>query len=310
LDQSIAAFYNPLMAALRTPEGRFAGLPGFPWAPRYFEWRGLRAHYLDEGPSRPSGPARVLLALHGEPTWSYLYRRMIPAFLGAGYRVVAPDFVGFGRSDKPDDDAFYTFDMHRAFLLDLVERLDLRRITLAVQDWGGLLGLTLPMESPQRYERLLVMNTALGTGDAPLTEGFLAWRAYVARNPDLACGKLLARSCPHLSTGETAAYDAPFPDARYKAGVRRFPQLVPDRPDAPGAELSRRARDWWKSAWSGESFMAIGQKDPVLGEPVMRALRRTIRGCPEPYLHPEGGHFLQEWGENVARAALAHWGHA
>ncbi len=294
------------MAALRTPDERFAGLPGFPWTPRYLEWRGLRAHYLDEGPR----DARVLLALHGEPTWSYLYRRMIPTFLGAGYRVVAPDFIGFGRSDKPDDDAFYTFDMHRAFLLELIERLDLERITLAVQDWGGLLGLTLPMESPQRYERLLIMNTALGTGDVPLTEGFIAWRAYVAKNPDLACGKLLARTCPQLSAAQAAAYDAPFPDARYKAGARRFPQLVPDRPDAPGAALSRQARDWWQSAWRGQSFMAIGAKDPVLGVPVMRALREIIRGCPEPYVHAEGGHFLQEWGEDVARAALAHWGQA
>ncbi|MGH8706396.1 MAG: haloalkane dehalogenase [Burkholderiales bacterium] len=302
----MAAFYNRGMAALRTPEERFADLPGFPWQPRYLEWRGLRAHYLDEG----ARDAPVFLCLHGEPTWSYLYRRMIPQLLAAGFRVLAPDFIGFGRSDKVEDDAFYTFDMHRAFLLEFVERLDLRRIALAVQDWGGLLGLTLPMEAPQRYERLLVMNTALGTGDVPLSEGFIAWRAYVAKTPDLDCGKLLGRACPHLSAAEAAAYEAPFPDSRYKAGVRRFPSLVPDGPDAPGAEISRKARDWWKSAWKGETFMAIGAKDPVLGPPVMQALRKLIRGCPEPYVHAEGGHFLQEWGEDVARAALAHWGKA
>jgi len=291
------------VSVLRTPEERFAALPGFPWAPRYREWQGLRLHYLDEGPR----DGRVLLALHGEPTWSYLYRRMIPPFLAAGYRIVAPDFIGFGRSDKPAEEAFYTFEMHRDFLLDLVEQLDLRRITLAVQDWGGLLGLTLPMDAPERYERLLVMNTALGTGDVPLSEGFVAWRDYVAKTPSLDCGKLLARACPHLTPLEAAAYEAPFPDARYKAGVRRFPSLVPDRPDAPGAAISRQAREWWKTVWHGDAFMAIGAKDPVLGPPVMQALRKLIRNCPEPYVHAEGGHFLQEWGEDVARAALSHW---
>jgi haloalkane dehalogenase len=291
---------------LRTPDERFSALPGYAWAPRYLEWRGLRVHYLDEGPA----DAPAFLCLHGEPTWSYLYRRMLPPFLASGARVVAPDFVGFGRSDKPAEDDAYSFELHRALLLDLVERLDLRRVTLVVQDWGGLLGLTVPMEAPERYARLLVMNTALGTGDAPLTQGFVDWRAYVNKSPDLACGKLLKRSCPHLSDAEAAAYDAPFPDARHKAGVRRFPNLVPDRPDAPGAEISRRARDWWKNAWRGESFMAVGVKDPVLGLPVMNALRRVIHGCPEPWTHPEGGHFLQEWGDEVARAALARWGGA
>lgn len=287
---------------MRTPDERFANLPGYGWAPRYLEWRGLRAHYVEEGEGE-----RVFLCLHGEPTWAYLYRRMIPPFAACGARVVAPDFIGFGRSDKPGDEAFYTFDMHRAFLLDFVERLDLKRITLVVQDWGGLLGLTLPMEMPGRFERLLVMNTALGTGDAPLTGGFLAWRAYVAKNPSLDCARLLQRTCPHLTAQEAAAYEAPFPDAASKAGVRRFPQLVPDRPDAPGAALSRKARDWWQSAWKGDAFMAIGAKDPVLGPPVMQALRKVIRDCREPYVHAEGGHFLQEWGEDVAAQALEAW---
>lgn len=287
----------------RTPDARFAGLPGFPWRPNYLDWRGLRAHYLDEGDKA----APVLLALHGEPTWSYLYRRMIPPFLAAGWRVVAPDFIGFGRSDKPVEDAFYTFDMHRGFLLDFVEKLDLRNVAIAVQDWGGLLGLTAPMEAPERYSRLLIMNTALGTGDAPLTEGFLAWRAYVNKNPGMDCGKLLGRACPHLTPAEAAAYEAPFPDAASKAGVRRFPNLVPDNPDAPGASISRQARDWWRSDWKGEAFMAVGAKDPVLGPPVMGALQKIIRNCPEPWLHAEGGHFLQEWGEDVAREALKRW---
>jgi len=292
---------------LRTPEERFANLPGFDYAPRYLEWRGMRIHYVDERPAQGADAARSFLCLHGEPTWSYLYRRMIPHFLASGARVVAPDLPGFGRSDKPADDAAYTFDFHRAFLLEFVERLDLHKVTLVVQDWGGILGLTLPMEAPARYTRLLVMNTALGTGDVPLTEGFIAWRAYVAKNPDLDCAKLLGRACPHLSSTEAAAYEVPFPDATYKGGVRRFPQLVPDAPDAPGAAISRRARDWWRSSWRGDAFMAVGATDPVLGPAPMRALHKQIRNCAEPWVHAQAGHFVQEWGDEVARAALAHW---
>ncbi len=287
---------------MRTADERFASLPGFPWAPNYLEWQGHRVHYLDVG----SGE-RTLLCLHGEPTWSYLYRKMIPPFVAAGYRVVAPDFIGFGRSDKPVEEAVYTFEFHRNMLLSLVEKLNLANITLAVQDWGGLLGLTVPMEMPARFQRLLIMNTALGTGDVPLSEGFLAWRAYVNKNPAIDCGKLLGRACPQLSAAEAAAYEAPYPDTASKAGVRRFPNLVPDRPDAPGAAISRRARDWWRGTWQGESFMAIGAKDPVLGPPVMQALRRIIRNCPEPFIHAEGGHFLQEWGEDIASEALKQW---
>ncbi|MEA2806204.1 MAG: haloalkane dehalogenase, partial [Rhodospirillaceae bacterium] len=161
--------------ALRTPDRNFADLPGWPYAARYFERPdGLRLHYVDEGPREA---ARTWLCLHGQPTWSYLYRRMIPVFVGAGDRVIAPDFLGFGRSDKPRNDAVYTFDFHRDTLLGLIESLGLRNIALAVQDWGGLIGLTLPMAAPERYASLLIMNTALGTGDAPLGEGFLAWRA-------------------------------------------------------------------------------------------------------------------------------------
>ena len=287
---------------MRTPDERFANLPGFSFQPHYFEWRGLRAHTLDEGKGE-----RTFLCLHGEPTWSYLYRRMIPHFVASGARAVAPDFLGFGRSDKPEHEDFYSFDLHRFFLLDLIQTLNLKNITLVVQDWGGLLGLTLPMEAPERFARLLVMNTALATGDGPLPPGFVAWRGYANKNPDLKCGKLLARACPHLSPAEAAAYDAPFPDARFKSGVRRFPNLVPERPDDPGAALSRKATQWLKEKWNGETFMAVGAKDPVLGLPVMKELRTHIRNCPEPHVVADGGHFLQEWGEEVARAALAHW---
>ena len=280
---------------MRTPDERFASLPDFHFAPHYLKWRGQRVHYVDEG----SG-GRTFLCLHGEPTWSYLYRKMIPRFVASGARVVAPDFVGFGRSDKPEDEGLYTFDFHRQFLLDFIARLELRHVILVVQDWGGVLGLTLPMEVP--IDGLFIMNTALATGDVPLTEGFIAWRAYVAANPDLPCGKLLARACPQLSAAEAAAYDAPFPDARYKAGVRRFPPMVPEEYDDPGAAISRKARDWLGNSWRGETFMAVGAKDPVLGVTVMNQLRSWIRGCPEPVVIQGGGHFLQEWGDEVMDA--------
>ncbi|MEO8057789.1 MAG: haloalkane dehalogenase [Burkholderiales bacterium] len=290
---------------LRTPDERFHGLPGYAFASHYVDdleaCPGLRIHYLDEGP----GDAEpVFLCLHGQPTWSYLYRRMIPVFTEAGCRVVAPDLAGFGKSDKPTDDSTYTYNFHRDMLCELVERLDLHNVVLVVQDWGGLLGLTLPMQAPERYAGLLVMNTAFATGDVPLGQGFLDWRAYNNKNPDMAVGKLLARSCPQLSAAEAAAYDAPYPDASYKGGVRRFPNLVPDHPDAEGAALSRQAREWFHTQWQGKSFMAVGMKDPVLGPAAMRYVASQIRNCPAPMEVTDAGHFLQEWGEPVARAAL------
>ncbi len=295
------------MTVLRTADERFTGLPGFAFEPHYLPISAgglgdLRMHYLDEG---PGGEGPVFLCLHGQPTWSYLYRKMIPAFVESGGRVVAPDLIGFGRSDKPEDDNFYSFTTHRNALVGFIESLDLKRITLVCQDWGGLLGLTLPMDMPGRFERLIIMNTALGTGDVLLGEGFLAWRAFNNRSPNLDIAGLMKRSTPVLTDAEAAAYAAPFPDARYKAGVRRFPNLVPDHPDADGAALSRRARDWWRNDWRGESFMAIGMQDPVLGPPVMRAMARLIHGCPPPFEIVDAGHFVQEWGDQVARAALA-----
>ncbi len=290
---------------LRTPPERFAALPGFPWRAHSRDdlpgYSGLAMSYLDEGPA----DAPVFLCLHGQPTWSYLYRRMIPHFLAAGSRVVAPDFFGFGRSDKPADDRVYTFDFHRNSLLAFVRALDLTDVTLVVQDWGGLLGLTLPLDMPERFSRLIVMNTALPTGDVPLSKGFLDWRAFSNSHPDMAVGKLLARACPHLSPAEAAAYDAPYPDARYKAGVRRFPNLVPEFPDSPGAAIGHAARDFWRKDWRGRSVMAIGMADPVLGPPVMRALHRDFRGGPPPVEFADAGHFVQEWGEQVAPAVIA-----
>lgn len=290
------------MQILRTPDERFADLPGFGWQPSYVDVNGLRMAYVDEGPR----DGQVVLCLHGEPTWSYLYRKMIPVFLDAGMRVVAPDWFGFGRSDKPVADSDYTWDLHYGSMLAFVDALALTRVTLVVQDWGGVLGLTLPVTHPELVERLLIMNTGLGVGATP-TPGFLAWRDYVASTPDFNIAELLARSEPALTPGEVAAYDAPFPDASYKAGVRRFPALVPTSEDADGVEVSRAAAVWWATQFSGRSFMAIGVNDPVLGEPVMQRMRQVIRGCPDPML-VDAGHFVPESGEPIARAALAAWG--
>ena len=293
------------MEILRTPDSRFENLPDYPFAPTYIDnlssYAGIRVHYVDVGPRNAT---KTFLCLHGEPTWSYLYRKMIPVFTEAGYRVVAPDFIGFGKSDKPVDDAVYTFHYHRQMLLEFVEHLDLRNLILVCQDWGGLLGLTLPMTFPARFSGLLVMNTTLGTGDTALTKGFLDWRAWVAKNPDMGVGKLMSRTCPHLSPLEIAAYDAPFPDERFKAGVRRFPQLVPDQPNAEGALISRQAREWWRTSWQGKTFMAIGMTDPVLGPAVMRDLAANIQNCPDPFEVQEAGHFVPEWGGDIAKQAL------
>ena len=266
------------MQTLRTADERFVGLPGYTFEPHYADLGRLRMHYLDEG----AKTAPAALCLHGQPTWAYLYRKMIPTLLAAGYRVVAPDFLGFGRSDKPVDEHVYTFDFHRSSMISLVEALDLRRIMLVCQDWGGLIGLTIPMDVPGRFERLRVMNTRLGTGDVPLGEGFLSWRAFSNRNPDMDIAALMKRAVPDLGDAEAAAYAAPFPDARSKAGVRRFPNLVPDRPDADGAALSRRARDFWSQTWAGErsGTRAVRNEDSASGHSELSAAARTSGSGP------------------------------
>lgn len=289
-----------MIEALRTPDDRFTGLPGYAFTPHYLDHaNGLRMHYVDEGDGETT-----FLCLHGQPSWCYLYRKMIPLLAPHG-RVIAPDLFGFGRSDKPVDDAIYTFDYHRDSLIDFIAALDLTRITLVCQDWGGLLGLTIPMDMPDRFDRLIVMNTGLGTGEVPLGDGFAAWKAYNRANPDMDIAALFKRGTSVLSEAEAAAYAAPFPDVRYKGGVRRFPELVPDHPDAPGAAISRRARDWWRDEWQGQSFMAVGGSDPVITPNAMHALRKIIRGCPEPLVIADAGHFVQEWGDQVVPAALA-----
>ncbi len=296
--------------ALRTPDERFTDLPDFDFPVGYVDdltgYAGLRIAYVDAGPKNAE---RTFLCLHGEPSWSFLYRRMIPVFLEIGARVVAPDLLGFGRSDKPVKQSDYTFDFHRNYLLALVERLDLPNITLVVQDWGGLLGLTLPVDPAfkARLERLIVMNTGIGVGSSP-GAGFIAWKNYALSTPDLPIGSLIARGTPHLTPAEIAAYDAPYPSPEYKAGAQVFPALVPVSPDMEGVEVSRAAAAFWSEEWQGKSFMAIGMADPVLGPPAMMKLNAMINGCPPPMEIDGGGHFVQEWGEPIARAALNSFG--
>jgi haloalkane dehalogenase len=296
------------VTALRTPDDRFADLPDFPYPPHYADdlpgYEGLRAHYLDLGP-RDAG--RTFLCLHGEPTWSYLYRKMIPVMLESGARVIAPDFFGFGRSDKPVQDSAYTFHFHREFILRLAERIALRHITLVVQDWGGTLGLTLPVDSGFRsnLDRLLVMNTVLPVGET-LGPHFYEWRSLVRNTPDLPVGQWIRDAAPQLTDQEVTAYDAPFPDSRFQAGARTFPDLAMVEPEMEGVAESQAALKFWKEEWPGPSFMAIGMKDPDVG--TMQALRASIRGCPEPMMVPDAGHFVQENGQAVARAALRAFG--
>ena len=198
------------MDALRTPDERFEALPDWPYAPNYVDdlegYTGLRVHYVDEGPRDAD---RVFLCLHGQPSWAYLYRKMIPEFTASGARVIAPDWLGFGRSDKPAEDGVYTYNFHRNMMIAFIKALDLRNITLVVQDWGGVLGLTLPHETPDRINRLLVMNTAIALG-TPAGKGFNDWRAYNKANPDMDITALMARATPILSPAEAAAYGAPF----------------------------------------------------------------------------------------------------
>jgi tRNA(adenine34) deaminase len=292
--------------ALRTPDAAFDDLPGYPWPPRYVSdlpaLDGLRMHYLDEGEGGPGG--LTYLCLHGNPAWSYLYRKMIPVFLQTGHRVVAPDLIGFGKSDKPKKDSFHSFGIHRRILLELVDRLDLQNIVLVVQDWGGLLGLTLPMAAPLRYKGLLAMNTMLATGDEPLSPGFRAWREMCVKKPDFNVARLFARGNPQMSPEECVAYNAPFPDKGHRAALRAFPLMVPESEDADGAAISREAREFWQNRWTGQTFMAVGAQDPVLGLPVIKALQGIIRGCDAPMVLEQAGHFIQEHGEPIARHAV------
>lgn len=298
--------------AVRTPEGRFDHLPDYPWAPNYVSdlpsLNGLRLHYLDEKPLvRGMGEPLTWLCLHGNPTWSYLYRKMIPAFTATGGRVIAPDMIGFGKSDKPKKETAHSFHWHRQVLLELVERLDLRNIVLVMQDWGGLLGLTLPMVTPHRYRGLLIMNTTLATGDIALPPGYWAWRKMLSEKSAFDMARLFAQGNLHLRDEERAAYSAPFPDQGHRAAPRAFARMVPEQAHDDGVAVSQTARTFLQHHWQGQSLMVSGQQDWVWNAPMMHQLHRLIRHASEPVLLPQAGHFVPEHGEDFVQMACVHF---
>ncbi len=302
----------PLPSVLYAPDSRFAAIGDFPYAENFLSLGGMRMHYIDEG---PRDARHVFLCLHGQPTWSYLYRKMISVFLAAGHRVVAPDWFGFGKSAKPTADATYTFTFHRESMLELTRILDLRNVTLVVQDWGGLLGLTLPLAAPFRFSRLLIMNTTFATG-APLDASQTNWNLLSQQRrdrwlamSDVNVPQIMLSASTTATANIAAAYDAPFPDPTYEAGARRFPVIVPISPTEDGAALSREALAWWGTQWDGPTFMAIGMQDALLGPDVMNIMRTLIRNCPRPMEVAGAGHFIQEdAGAQVAEAALRAFG--
>jgi haloalkane dehalogenase len=289
------------MKILRTPDERFVSLPGFPFAPHYAETSdGLRVHYLDEGP----GAAAPVLLLHGEPTWSYLYRKMIPVLTAAGHRCVAPDIVGFGRSDKPADRGDYSYRRLVDWMSEVVfDRLDLRDITLFCQDWGGLIGLRLVASRPERFARVVASNTGLPTGERPLGEAFTAWQRFSQTTPDFPVGGIVSGGCVVRPPDEVAAaYDAPFPDDSYKAGPRTLPTLVPTSPDDPAREANTRA--WEALARFDRPFLcAFSDGDPITRGGERQFLGHVPGAEGQPHVTIEGGgHFVQEdKGEELAR---------
>lgn len=284
------------MKALRTPDAAFDGLADYPFAPNYLqvddtEGGDLRLHYLDEGP-RDAAP---VLVMHGEPTWSYLYRHMIPRFTAAGHRVIAPDLIGFGKSDKPTERSDYTYQRHVDWMISALQKIDARNITLVCQDWGGLIGLRLLAAMPDRFARLVVANTALPTGDQPMGEAFESWRAYSQEVEDFRAGRIVyGGTVSKLTEAEIAAYDAPFPDDSYKAGARQFPMLVPSRPDDPASEPNRQA---WAVLRTLDIpvLTAFGAEDKVMAgiDKVFQKLMPGAAGQDHVVL-PAAGHFLQE----------------
>jgi haloalkane dehalogenase len=278
------------VAVLRTPDERFTNLPGFDFEPHYVEVDGLRLHYVDEG----SGP--VVLLMHGEPTWSYLYRKMIPLLVDAGLRCVAPDLVGFGRSDKLDARADYTYQRHMDWMHGFLRALDVSDITMFGQDWGGLIGLRLVAEDPDRFARVVASNTGLPTGDQPMGKAFERWRESSQTMPEMAIGIIVAFGCAtmKLTDAEIGAYDAPFPDESYKEGARQFPVLVPASPDDPAAPANRAA--WERLRRFHKPFLcAFGDSDPITrgGDAVMRETIPGAHGQPHATI-AGGGHFIQE----------------
>lgn len=286
------------MDVLRTPEERFADLPGYRFTPHYLDVDGVRVHYLDEGPTT----APPVLLLHGEPTWSYLYRKLVDPLVGSGLRVVAPDLVGFGRSDKPARREDHTYQRHVDWMRAVLHHLDLRDCVLVGQDWGGLIGLRLVADHPDRFAAVVAANTALPTGDQPMPDAFLRWQRFSQETPRFHVGGIVRGGCVSaLDEAVVAAYDAPFPDDAYLAGPRQMPLLVPTRPDDPAAAANRTA---WAvlRRWAKPFLCAFSDGDPST-RGAEHLFRRLVPGCrDQPHVTITGaGHFLQEdRGEELA----------
>ena len=287
------------MDAYRTADDRFIDLPGYPFDPRYCEWEGLRMHYIDEG-----NPGREpILLLHGEPDWSYLYRRMVP-ILARRLRVLAPDYLGFGRSDKPTDIGWYSYDRHTESIKAMIEHLDVRGATLVVQDWGGPIGLRAAVEMKDRFARLVVLNTGLFGGDGWPSPGFMRWRTFAEQvGLDLPVGRIMASSVARpMDDAVAAAYESPFPTREAKAGAAAFPLLVPITADDPAAEQMRRVASELRS-WQVPALVAWGDQDPVFTPALGQAMADALPGAGGHVWVLEGaGHMLQEdRGEEIAQ---------
>ena len=285
---------------LRTPESRFANLSDFPYVPHYTEVGGLRIAYIDEGPRT----APVVLLMHGEPSWSYLYRKMIPVLLQAGYRVVAPDLVGFGRSDKPARKADYSYLNHVQWMKAWMERVDLQGATLFCQDWGSLIGLRMAAELPDRFARIVLANGGLPTGTSETPKAFRIWRAFAVYSPWFPIGRIVKSGCAlGLTPREIAAYDAPFPSRKYKVAARLFPTFVPTTPDDPERQNNERAWDFFKQ--TQKPFLTLFSNRDLVTRGGHKMWQKLVPGAQgQPHAVTRGaGHFLQEdKGEEVAQA--------
>ena len=296
------------MQVVRTPDERFEALPDFPFAPHYVEIDDgeggrLRVHYVDEGPR----DGHTVLLLHGEPSWCFLYRHIIPQLVDGGCRVIAPDLVGFGKSDKPTEKSDYTYNRHVNWMqAAIIDHLDISDATFFGQDWGGLIGLRLVAENASRFARVVISNTGLPTGDHPLTEAFMAWQHYSKTSPDFEIGRLInAATVRELLADEVAAYDAPFPDDSYKAGARIFPSLVPTAPDDPTASANRAAWEIF-DRWEKPFLCCFSDRDPVTRGGDGAFLSRVPGTAGQPHETIENAHhFVQEDSPNdVARIIL------
>jgi haloalkane dehalogenase len=288
----------------RTPDERFEDMPGYDFAPRWHEVDGLRLHYIDQGSGEP------VVCFHGEPTWAYLYRKMLPALEAAGHRVICPDYPGFGRSDKPTERRWYTYDRHVEHTSALLGALDLREATVVVQDWGGPIGLRWAVENADRVARLVILNTGLFTGR--VSKGFMAWRDFAERNPDLPVGFVLqGATATDLEPRVVAAYEAPFPNAESKAGAAQFPLIVPISDESAGAAEMRAVADEL-SRWTKPALVAFSDSDPVF--PYPRAGENfcsLIPGAGEQVRIEGAAHFLQEdRGEEIAELIVGFTGGA